>query len=37
MSEFKTFDSGLIDGGDWSLKAFFSLKRDVEVFEDVGE
>jgi len=34
---FETFKVGLIDGGDMSFKAFFSLKRDVEVFEHVGE
>jgi len=35
--KFETFEVGPIDGGDLSLKSFFSLKRDVEVFKDVGE
>jgi len=35
--KFETFMGGLIGGGDRSLKAFFILKRDVEVFEYVGE
>jgi len=35
--EFETLNGVFIDGGNLSLKVFFTLERDMKVFEDVGE
>ena len=35
--EFETFKGVLINAGNMSLKTFFTLERNVEVFEDVGK
>jgi len=37
LFEFEGFESVLIQGEDLSLKVFFSLKRHIKVFEDMGD